>query len=238
MDAPETWPGKDAIWSKADPLAVDMVLLQLKARLARDPAAAFLARQMHEAHPSDPRPFEILGAVALLEDRVDLALDHWRSAAERGSRNGFVHLVSVEKELGTWLDGGRLNQRIPASMAARIREQLSEARKWNVAQRFDDYWTLWLEAFAAESDSSRIDEIRSRINGHPKGAEMRLALAVWFHRCGRESEAKTLVEELLLSPPDRRTDLLQQLAAAYEMHWTVPAERKPAIRFDLSLPRD
>ncbi len=227
---PETWPGKDNVFEKADPLALELALLQLKARLRRDPAAAYEVRQVQQRHPADPRPYEVLGVIAQLNQDADLARDHWAQAEAHDSDNVYAYLAGVERDLEPWLRGVQLQQSIPPAMAALQRTRLERILALDPDDQRAVYWLAWLESFAAEPSLANANLVQQRVGTHRQKQEILMALAVMRWRFGDKATAEQITRLLVQHPPPARRRILRALAAEMDIPWPEDLAEKDSPR--------
>ena len=220
--APETWSGKDVKFAPASDFARDLALLQIRARIRRDPAAAYLVRQLHDQRPDEPGPYELLGTISRMNNEPDMALDDWAKAVERGSGNAYIHLALVERGLGQWLKGVRLTQTIPDELAADWRTWLERALAIDPGDQRVIYWLAWLEACARNPSKENIARLEKAVPTQRKSAELFLGLALYRWRAGDHRTAATIVKAIATAPLERGQRVREELAA--ELGVELPAD--------------
>src|SRR5690606_8889215 len=117
-------------------------------------------------HPADPRPYEVLGVIAQLNQDADLARDHWAQAEAHDSDNVYAYLAGVERDLEPWLRGVQLQQSIPPAMAALQRTRLERTLALDPDDQRAVYWLAWLESFAAEPSLANANLVQHRVGTH------------------------------------------------------------------------
>lgn len=178
-------------------------LAELAIRTRRSAPARHLLVEAAAQTPAEPRLHEVLGAAALLIDRDSAsARDHWEKALALGSQN-----IAVERALGLletdqWLKGADYDFRLPPDVAARLRERLRRSIAAVPAQSAAYETLAMVEAFSAEPNVANVNLIQERFGQLKEKQRTLLAFALVRARLEKFDEAKALLSELALLPPD------------------------------------
>lgn len=180
----------------ADPAVLDCALIELQWRAQQTPAAKFELLTLAEANPTRPEPHESLGAISWRENQWEEAVRHWRRAAELGSRNPWMQVQVVNRQITDFVTNQNLDYRLPDPLAAGLRDQLLRALEMN-ADYGDAYELLALtEAFAATPDIANVNRVQRQAGKIERPQRLLLALAILRWRVGDTATGLKILQAL------------------------------------------
>jgi hypothetical protein len=133
---------------------------------------------MAEQYPEEPRPYELLGALAGLTQRPVQQQGYYAKAIERGSTNSHVHVLRA----GLVLDGldvaSSLDYRMPEAEVAPIRQGLRTSFEVNPNHDEIIERLAYLESVAAKPKLSNVELVQQQVKRMRDARKTLLSLAV------------------------------------------------------------
>jgi tetratricopeptide (TPR) repeat protein len=162
-------------------------------------AADRLAR-LSEAHPSDPRPHEILAEIAMKNGDRTGALDHWRQAAELGTDNPDVCVRVANERLDRFMIGLTIDTRMQPELADTLRRWLDRAIALSPRDLEAEEALGMVEAFAEQPRWDVIDRFQAALPRMGDKTRLMFAIAMLRWRMGDDAAARPIVKSLLAAP--------------------------------------
>lgn len=190
------------------PVAQDVIrvrLAELAVRVNRSAAGQLILRQATFFMPSDPRPFEALGAYAWTEGDRDEAIAQWNRAVEAGTRNVAIFRELAQAECREWFRDFDYDLRIPEGSAALLRERLLQSIAHEPEQSAAYESLAWVEAFADDRKIANVNLVQERFRRLGDQARTAVALAMVRVRLGKPNEALRLLKSIKALQPDEWT---------------------------------
>jgi hypothetical protein len=126
----------------------DVALMNLKWRIQQNGDATMKMLEFAEREPTAARPYEVLAAMAMLDQERKRAIDYWQMAAARKSTNAFVYEELAEDSMRQYLAGISLDFRLPDDEAAQLRGWLDRALALDPDYAEAWEWLALTEAFS------------------------------------------------------------------------------------------
>jgi hypothetical protein len=184
----------------AGDFAREVALNDLRWRLQAPGNAADQLRQSSESHPAEPRPHEILAALALKGGDRNSAFNHWRCAAEAGSDNPEVYLQLAADALDHLMIGLSLDYRMPGDQAATLRRWLDQAIALS-PRDLEAYEKLaMVEAFSEWPRFDVVNRVQAVVPKMRDKTRAWFAIAVLRWRMGDDAAARQIAKSLLATP--------------------------------------
>jgi TonB family protein len=207
---PALLPGLQVNFQPADPVDRDFALLNLRWRVHESGDAAFRALELLGQRPDAPRPHELLAAIANREGNFQLALDHWRRAAELKSTNPFVYVQLVRDALSAFKGISFLDTRLSESRTAQLRDWIGRALELDSENADAVELAALNETLAEEISIPIVNQVQKVAPKMREPSRTLLALAIIRWRTGDPKTAANIVD-LVLSL--RRADMPTRAAA-------------------------
>jgi tetratricopeptide (TPR) repeat protein len=202
----------------------EVALGNLRWQLQAPGNAADRLAQLSEAHPTDPRPHEILAEIAMKNGDRAGALDHWQRAAEFGSDNPDVYVRVADERLDRFMIGLTLDTRMQPELTDTLRRWLDRAIALSPRDLDADEALAMVEAFAEQPRWDVIDRFQAALPRMRDKTRLMFAIAILRWRMGDDSAARANVKSLLAAPktPARLRFLAQRL------NWRLSTPDAPA----------
>jgi len=168
----------------------------LLARTNRLDEAEVLLKQASAAEPDLPRPYEGLGLVAMRRNRFDEAMENFKQAATRGSKNQLAHYYYAEA-LQRQAVGN-----ITPDVAKKISEELKTSIKLMPGFAHSYYALAFLHFTTGENLKEGTELMRTAMRLEPQNRHFALSLAQLQVRMQDYGAAKKTLEPLLASDSD------------------------------------
>ncbi|MES2692754.1 MAG: hypothetical protein V4773_04720 [Verrucomicrobiota bacterium] len=123
-------------------------LAELLARINRSELGKFILVDAAAKADRDPRIFEALGAIALMENDEAKARERWEEALAAGSTNQAIYRELTRLETRDWFRDFDYYFRLPLPTVARLRARLKRAIEYEPLQTTAYELLAWVEAFA------------------------------------------------------------------------------------------
>lgn len=185
-----------------DDVERDCVLEDLRWRVRPDGSVPRRLRKIAERHPEDARPWEILAAHALSQERDRAQAEtYWRKAADLGSENPVVHLQLAKTGL------------FPVARTLDLKRTLTEAQCVPLRARLDralelrpGYVEAWetlaqLEAFSASPRPAVLEKIAAVAHATRNAGNTFAALALAHWRAGDFVACEAMLREVERARP-------------------------------------
>jgi TonB family protein len=167
-----------ATFRKASEVERDFALLNLRWRVHGDDAAAAQAFALLEKEPNNPRPHELLAAVAMQSGDSVAALEHWRRAAELNSDNPWVYVQLLKEALAPREGATMIDIRLGADVIEPWRGWANRALTLSPDDSEAIELALTVEALAEKMDVRLINRLQPKVEGMRDPARAFLALAI------------------------------------------------------------
>ncbi len=190
------------------PVPVDEIrarLAELSLRVRGSGWGKFTLLTAAEKNPSDPRPFEALGAAALEEGDDQGAKERWEQAVSAGSRNNAIFRELALMEGSFWLHDFDYYFRLPADTATRLRSRLLQSIAYEPEQNAPYEMLAWVEASTDAPKIANIKLVQEHFNTLQHPQRTLLALALVRIRLGQVADAQGMLDQLSTFPPDNWT---------------------------------
>lgn len=176
----------------------DVALANLRYRVHGESAVAEHVQALQVLQPDSPRPFEVLGAIAIQEGRPAEARAHYQSAIERGSDNPFVYVTMARDRMRT-LDLADFDQRLAPVDAFDLQRWLDRALA--LEPDYADALELLaeVESRAPSFRPHAVNLVQSSVSSLPRKDRILLALGVIRMRAGDAVTAGQIAEAILQS---------------------------------------
>lgn len=168
----------------------------LHARTKRLDEAEVLFKQAIELEPELPRPYEGLGFVAMRRNNFNEALEHFKQAATRGSKNHLAHYYYAEA-LQRQAVGG-----ITPALAQTISEELHTSIKLMPGFAYSHAALGFLSLATGQNFKEGADGLKIAIRLAPQNKHLLLNLAHLQARMKEYESAKKTLEPLLSADAD------------------------------------
>lgn len=174
----------------------ELALLNLEARAVGLPNSESKLIALAERYPNEPRPYEILAALAGRNGKTEERLDYYSKAIALGSRNSQVHVQHAGLTLARIDVASSLDYRLPDDQANSLRESLKTAFEAN--PNHDAVIKLWayLESVVAKPNPSSVDILQQQVKRMRDSREVLLSLAVIRWRIKDNATAEGLLKML------------------------------------------
>jgi tetratricopeptide (TPR) repeat protein len=163
----------------------------LLARTNRFEEAEGLFKQAVAAEPDLPRPYEGLGFVAMRRNNLELALENFRQAATRGSKNYLAHYYYAQSIQRTAVSG------INETLAKAISEELQTSIKLMPGFAYSHASLGFLSLATGRNFKEGAESLKTALRLEPKNTNFRLNLALLQTRLGDYADAKSSLVPLL-----------------------------------------
>jgi hypothetical protein len=220
---------------------ISFVLTDLLLR-TRDSAQSQLWLIEHrQKFPEDPRPWEALGAVALMKGDEDDAREKWAQALALGSKNPTVLYRHTMLEVQRWLGRLDFDFRLPADLCARLRERLLTLIEKYPEQRASYEALALVESCAQQPSVKNFNFAQRKFRDFTKPQKQRALLALAHVRWRLENRegAKEMLALFEASDPPAHLgyagNSLRRIMGL-EVAATGPAPSQPRLRIPLKVP--
>jgi tetratricopeptide (TPR) repeat protein len=163
----------------------------LLARTNRLDEAEGLFKQAVAAEPDLPRSYEGLGFVAMRRNNLELALENFRQAATRGSKNYLAHYYYAQSMQRTAASG------INEALAKAISDELQTSIKLMPGFAYSHAALGFLSLATGRNFKEGAESLKTALRLEPQNTNFRLNLALLQTRLGDYADAKSSLEPLL-----------------------------------------
>lgn len=184
----------------APEIEVRCALAQLTIAGARDmDGAARRLRMARELDPQSPLPYEGLGCVDYYSNDRRSAVEQFREATARGSRNPFAIYLPASVELRDRLGSSLDARAVGSAEARRIADELRRALELNphLGRAADEIGLALLFAEPLAPEDLKFLADRARLSADPPSVWYRIAGLL--HRFGDREQARTIFTKLAAS---------------------------------------
>jgi tetratricopeptide (TPR) repeat protein len=168
----------------------------LLARTNRLDEAEVLLKQAVSVEPELPRAYEGLGLVAMRRNKFDEALEQFKQAATRGSKNHLAHYYYAEA-----LQRQAIGKITP-DLAQKISEELKTSIKLMPGFAHSYYALAFLHLTTGENLKEGMDSLKTAMRLEPQNKHFALTLAQFQVRTQDYEAAKKTLEPLLAADSD------------------------------------
>jgi hypothetical protein len=189
-------------------------LAELAYRVNRSPVGRSVLSLATLRPLADPRPYELLGAVAALEGDATTAADSWEQAVAAGSTNVAILRELALIECRTWFREFDYNLHLPADATARLRTRLLRSIEHEPQQTAAYEMLAWVEAFAEDRSIANVNLVQKQFRTLPKKARTLVGLAMVRVRVGAPAEALKMLQSLEKLDPDLWTAQAAEVISA------------------------
>ncbi|MCP5530285.1 MAG: hypothetical protein H7A44_07570 [Opitutaceae bacterium] len=171
----------------------ELTLLNLEARALGLVESEIKLIELAERYPAEPRPYEILAALAGRKGKAQERLDYYAKAVALGSRNSQVHVLRAGLALSRVDVGSSLDYRMPEDQAEPLRESLRTAFAANPNHDAIIDLLAYLESVAAKPKLSSVELVQKQVKGMRDSREALLSLAVIRWRIKDHATAEAIL---------------------------------------------
>jgi tetratricopeptide (TPR) repeat protein len=193
----------------------------LLARTNRLDEAEALLKEAEALDPELARPYEGLGFVAMRRNKFDEALENFKQAATRGSKNHLAHYYYAES-----LQRGAAG-RISPELARQIGEELKTSIKLMPGFAHAHYALGTLAAITGENLKEGIEEVKNALRLEPQTKWYTLTLAQLQVRTQDYEAAKKTLEPLLVADADPALKRSAESTMKMIEYYTRPRDPEP-----------
>jgi TonB family protein len=197
-------------FAPATDLERELALANLRWRVHHSSDTAYRAHELLRQHPTAPRPHELLAAVAAHEGEMEIALDHWRAAAELKSDNPFVYVRLVREALSEFHGSAYIDTRLAAANILELRSLAERALMLNPEDADALEVTALVETLAETFYVPAINRVQDQVLKMRNPSRTLLALAIIRWRSGDHQTASEIIDVIL---SQRRADMPTRSAA-------------------------
>ncbi len=208
----------------ATDLERDFALLNLRWRVHHNADAAGRALALLGKDPNQPRPHELLAAIAADAGDSNGAREHWQRAAELNSDNPWIYVQLLRDQLSAYDGPMMLDVRLPNERILPLRAWANRALTLSPENADAIELAITIEALAAKMDVRVINAVQRRVDTIRKPARALLALGIVHWRGQDFKGARTLVN-LVLS--DAHAEMSTR-SAATALRYKMPADPEAA----------
>lgn len=171
----------------------ELTLLNLEARALGLVESEIKLIELAERYPAEPRPYEILAALAGRKGKAQEQLDYYAKAVALGSLNSQVHVLRAGLALSRVDVGSSLDYRMPEDQAEPLRESLRTAFAANPNHDAIIDLLAYLESVAAKPKLSSVELVQKQVKGMRDSHEALLSLVVIRWRIKDHATAEAIV---------------------------------------------
>lgn len=204
----------------ATDLERDFALLNLRWRVHHNADAAGRALALLAKDPNQPRPHELLAAIAADSGDEEGAREHWQRAADLNSDNPWIYVQLLRDQLSAYDGPMMLDVRLPNERIAPLRNWASRALTLSPENADAIELAITIEALAAKMDVRVINAVQPRVDTIRKPARALLALGMVHWRGQDFKGAHTLIDLVLANAHAE----MSTRAAATALRYKMPAE--------------
>lgn len=203
---------------KATEFEEELALLNLEARAVGMLDSEIKLLALAERHPGEPRPYEVLGALAGRHGRPQEQLQYYAKAVEMETPNSHVQTLRARLVLDRVDVASSLDYRMPEAEADPLRQGLRAGFEVNPNHDEIIKRLAYLESVAAKPNLSSVELVQRQIKSMRDSRETLLSLAVIRWRIKDYATAETILNMIrhrkaLEGPAQHRMEILEHRLA-------------------------
>lgn len=210
----------------ADKEEMQRRLAELALRQTGNAYANLFMRELIGREPSSAL-HELMGTIAMQNDNVDLAREHWREAVRLGTVNAAIFRELGRIEANAVFSQFDLDYHMPEKRAAELRQLLRKSIECAPDQSAGYEMLAWVEAMSMDPDIATLNRVQERFAGLNDRARTLLALVIVRMRLGQRDAALALLAQMENTKPSDWARFCAELTRARLENRPVDREKLP-----------